>query len=267
MNKFVTTMVAAVFIVLGGCLRTIEKILITRVPMRNYLFGCVFFGAMFLIVGCTPPVKIEQPTAGVQTKPVRTFTVRFDTAYVPGTFQADLSGVTITSLFQPVPVPGGVSTAAITYPQFMDYNFMNSVNGSGKPNEQLLRVSGQSSSNASCCDSVKFSPPSIRIYRGGGATVTFDHDISLKERETITATVFVDTVPQEALTVRVTGHPSVSLNEQPAGMDITLVVPSNDRRADFRIRGIVVTGEYFHIRAIADGFASDWAGGAVKPAS
>jgi len=220
----------------------------------------------FFAVGCTPPVKIEQPTAGGTSKPVHQFTVRFDKDYVPGTFSADLSGMTITHLFQPPPKPGDVSFASITYPQFMDYDYINSVNGSGQPNEQLLRVSGVSSSNSSCCDSVKFSPPTTYIYRGGGTSVSYDHNLDLKERETITATVFVRDVPQEALTVRVTGHPFVSLNEQPAGQDITLVIPNNDRRIDFKIRGIVANQEVFIIRAIADGFSSSRAGGFVRSA-
>lgn len=231
--------------------------------MRKHIFGCLFLGTMFFAVGCTPPVKIEQPTEGVHTKPVPQFTVRFDKDFRPGTFAADLSGTTITHLFQPAPAPGGVSVASISY---MDYNYINYVNGSGRPNEQLLRVSGESSSNGSCCDSVKFSPPYTQIFKGGGTSVSYDHNLDLKERETITATVFVDVVPQEALTVRVTGHPSVSLNEQPAGQGITLVIPSSDRRVDFKIRGIVVSGEVFLIRAIADGYSSDQAGGFVRSA-
>lgn len=234
--------------------------------MRKHIFGWLFLGTMFFAVGCTAPVKIEQPTTGVHTKPVQQFIVRFDKDFRPGTFSADLSGMNITYLFAPVPVPGGVSIASISYPQFMDYYYMNSVNGSGQPNEQLLRVSGESTANASCCDSVKFSPPFTRIFKGGGTSVTYDRDLSLKERETITATVFVDVVPQEALTVRVTGHPSVSLNEQPAGTAITLVIPRNDRRVDFTVRGIVVDGEVFRIRAIADGYASEFAAGLVRSA-
>jgi hypothetical protein len=58
----------------------------------------------------------------------------------------------------------------------------------------------------------------------------------------------------------------VSLNEQPAGQGITLSIPSNDRRIDFKIRGIVVSGEVFLIRAIADGYSSDVAGGFVQSA-
>ena len=235
------------------------------ITMPNHFFCWMSAGAMLFLVGCTPPVTIEQPTAGDQTQPVRTFTVRFDKDYKPGTFHADLSGMTITSLFQPAPKPGNVSTASIPYPPFfMDYDYVNNVNGSGRPNEQLLRVSGESTSNGSCCDSVKFIPPDIRIYRGGGTSVTYNSNLTLNERETITATVFVKTVPQEALTVRVTGHPNVSLNEQPAGQDITLVIPSNDRRLDFKIRGIVVNGEIFHIRGIADGYASSEARGFVR---
>lgn len=73
-------------------------------------------------------------------------------------------------------------------------------------------------------------------------------------------------VPKEALTARVNGHPSVSLNEQSAGTAITLSIPTTDRRVAFRIRGIVVGGEVFRIRAIADGYASKVAGGAVLQA-
>jgi hypothetical protein len=234
--------------------------------MRKHMFGWLFLGAIFFAAGCTPPVKIEQPTKGVHTEPVQQFSVRFDKDFKPGTFDADLSGTTITHLFQPAPTPGGVSVASITYPQFMDFDYINTVNGSGRPNEQLLRVSGKSSSNASCCDSVTFSPPYTQIFRGGGTAVSYDHNLDVKERETITATVFVDVVPKEALTVRVTGHPSVSLNEQPAGQNITLVIPSSDRRVDFKIRGIVVSGEVFLIRAIADGYSSSVAGGFVRSA-
>jgi hypothetical protein len=235
--------------------------------MRKHMFGWLFLGTMFFAVGCAPPVKIEQPTEGVHAQPVQQFTVRFDKDFKPGTFHADLSGTTITHLFKPEPKAGDVSIASIAYPQFMDYGYINYVNGSGRPNEQLLRVSGVSSSNGSCCDSVKFSPPSIQIFRGGLTAATFDHILGdVKEGQTILATVFVDVVPKEALTVRVTGHPSVSLNEQPAGQDLTLAIPNNDRRVEFRIRGIVVNGEVFLIRAIADGYSSAVAGGFVRSA-
>lgn len=234
--------------------------------MRKHIFGWLFLGTIFFAVGCTPPVKIEQPAEGVHTKPVKQFIVRFDKDFRPGTFSADLSGTPITHLFHPAPVPGGVSIASITYPQFMDYNYINYLDGSGLPNKQLLRVSGESSSNASCCHSVTFSPPFTRIFRGGGTSVSYDHNLDLRERETITATVFVPDVPQESLTVTVTGHPSVSLNEQPAGQAITLVIPSNDRRVDFKIRGIVISGEVFRIYAIADGYSSGVAGGFVRSA-
>ena len=234
--------------------------------MRRHIFGSLFLGTVFFAVGCTSPVTIEQPTEGVHTEPVQQFTVRFDKDFKPGTFAADLSGTTITHLFHPAPAPGGVSIASITYPQFMNFDYSNQVNGTGRPNEQLLRVSGESSSDGSCCDSATFSPPYTRIFRGGGTAVTFDRNLDVKERDTITATVFVDVVPKEALTVKVTGHPSVSLNEQPAGQDITLAIPSNDRRVDFRIRGIVISGEVFRIRAIADGYSSSMSGGSVRRA-
>jgi hypothetical protein len=233
--------------------------------MHRQIFGWLFLATMLFAGGCAVPVKIQQPT-GSETGPITVFAVRFDKDFVPGSFSADLSGTTITPLFAPTPAPGGVSTASITFPQFMDYDWINTVNGSGKPNEQLLRVSGKSSSNASCCDSVKFSPPATRIFRGGGGTVTFDRTLDVHERETIIATVYVDVVPKEALTVRVTGHPSVSLNEQPAGQGITLSIPNTDRRVDFRIRGIVVSGEVFRIRAIATGYSSQISGGSVREA-
>lgn len=127
--------------------------------MRSHFFDWLSVGLTLFLVGCALPVKIEQPTAGDQARPVRQFVVRFDKAFVPGSFDADLSGTNITSLFQPTPAPDNVSTASIEFPQFMDYDYINTVNGSGQPNEQLLRVSAKSSSNGSCCDSVKFSPP------------------------------------------------------------------------------------------------------------
>lgn len=233
--------------------------------MRKRILGGLFLVTMFCAAGCAPPVKIVKPT-GSETTPIEQFAVTFDKDFVPGSFSADLSGTAITYLFSPTPAPGGTSFASITYPQFMDYDYINTVNGSGYPNEQLLRVSGKSSSNASCCDSVTFSPPYTRIFRGGGTAITFDRTLDVRERETITATVFVDVVPKEALTVRVTGHPSVSLNDQPAGQAIMLSIPNNDRRVDFRIRGIVVSGEVFRLHAIADGYSAAVSGGFVRQA-
>jgi hypothetical protein len=237
-----------------------------EVGMRKQSLGWLLLGTAFLVAGCAPPVKIVKPDAGSSTAPVEQFAVQFDKDFVPGSFAADFSGTTITPLFSPTPTPGSTSFASIVYPQYMDYNWINTVNGSGGQNEQLLRVSGKSSSNGSCCDSVKFSPPATKIFRGGGSAITYDTGLDVRERETIVATVFVDAVPKEALAVRVTGHPSVSLNEQPAGSDILLSIPSNDRRVDFRIRGIVVSGEFFKIRAIATGYSSAAAGGRVLQA-
>jgi len=236
------------------------------IAMRNHFFGWLSVGTTFFVVGCALPVKIEQPTAGDQARPVRTFVVRFDKAFVPGSFDADLSGTNITNLFKPTPVPDNVSTASIEFPQFMDFNYMNTVNGDGQPNRQLLRVSAKSSSNNSCCDSVNFSPPRISIYRGGPSAVTYISDMPVRERQTIDATVWVKDAPLEPLTVRVTGHPSVSLNDQPAGQSITLVIPTNDNRVDFKIRGIVLSGEAYRIRAIATGYSSTVAGGLVLQA-
>jgi hypothetical protein len=238
------------------------------ITMGKQSVGWLFLGAMFLVGGCTLPVKIDQPT-GSETGPITVFKVHFDKDYVPGTFSADLSGTNITPLFLPAPIAGGVSTASINFPLFMDYDWINTVNGSGRPNEQLLRVSGKSSSNGSCCDSVTFSPPYTAIFRGGGTAVTFDHDLTLKERETITATVFVSEAPKESLKVWVLGDEAVSLNDQPAGKSIMVTIPTNDRRVDFTVRGIVVSGgggPYFRIRAIATGYSSQVAGGRVNPA-
>src|SRR5690349_16127527 len=86
--------------------------------------------------GCTHSVTIVRPLDGTFKDPITTMTVKFDKDFQPGTFQASLSGTTITNLFQPTPVPGGTSSAAVTYaPNFMDFDY----NG----NKQHLVVDGE----------------------------------------------------------------------------------------------------------------------------
>ncbi len=216
----------------------------------GWLISCT----LLLVVGCEKAVTIEHPGKGILDEPVPTFRVRFHNDFQPGSFQAFLNGVTITSRFQPAPAPGGVSTASSDH---MD---------AGYKNTQVLHVQGQFKTPQSGIptklteDEVEFSPPVIFVFRGNST----NHDLSLKERETIAATVLVVKAPKEALTVTVTTeeNPAVSLNDQPAGTPITLTIPTNDRRADFTVRGIQ-TGKTFIVRALAHGFSSKAAGGTV----
>lgn len=228
---------------------------------RQHTRGRLFLAAaLFLLAtGCTRSVVIVQPLDGDYENPVTTFTVRFHPEFQPGTFDASLSGQTITNLFQPTPAPNGVSTASIVFPpNFMDFQF----NG----NRQRLVVFGEFTTptnglgNRLKQDSSNFTPPPTRVYRG---RTSFDHDLTLKERETITATAFVDKAPKEPLTLTITGNSLVSLNDRPAGENIQVVIQRNDRRADFTIRGIQAGSEVFIIRAIATGYSADVGGGRV----
>ena len=212
------------------------------------------------IGGCTKSVTIVQPLDGTYTSPVTPLTVKFHPEFKPGTFQANLSGTNITSLFHPTPAAGGTSTAEIVYPpSFMDADYSGNV--------QRLVVDGDFTTptgglgNRVTPDSSNFTPPSFRIFRG---RTSFDPVLTLKERETITATAFVDQAPKEGLRVTITGNSLVSLNDQPAGQDIQVVIMPNDRRADFTVRGIQAGGEVFVIRGIATGYSSATARGLVQ---
>lgn len=220
--------------------------------------------AVFVLLGgCDRSVVIEHPTDGSYTDPISTFTVRFHKDFQPGTFEANLNGTTITNLFQPAPVGGGVSTASIVYPpNFMDAEI--------NQNQQFLEVDGEFTTDVFYFfgiptrftrDTSTFRPPSVRIYRG---LTSFDHVLTLKEGETIVATAMVEKAPREPLAVTVTGHPLVSLNDRPAGEDIQLVIQRNDRRARFTVRGIQTGGEVFVVRGIATGYSSAQGRGIVE---
>jgi hypothetical protein len=206
-------------------------------------------------VGCQQVVKIETPANGDSTAPVTTFSVRFHKDFQPGSFEAQLNGQTITSRFQPTPAPGSVSTASS---DFMEAT----ANGN-----QILDAKGAFTTPSSGIptrstnDQVVFSPPTIFVFRGN----TTSSDVSLKERETIIATVLVVAPPKEGLTVTLTTdeNSAVSLNDAPAGTPITVTIPNNDRRADFKIRGIQ-TGKSFVVRPLAHGYASKLGGGTVQ---
>jgi hypothetical protein len=224
----------------------------------------VLAGALFLYVGgCAHSVTILEPLDGTYANPVATLRVKFHPEFQPGTFSASLSGTTITQLFQPTPAPGGESSASIVYPP----NFMDSDYNS---NKQHFVVDGDFSTSTfyffgiptrSTRDSSDFSPPYVLIYRG---RTSFDRDLTLKERETIVASAFVEKAPKERLQVTITGDSLVSLNDQPAGQDIQVWIEPNDRRADFNVRGIQAGGEVFRIRAIATGYSSGAGAGFVR---
>jgi hypothetical protein len=215
-----------------------------------------------LALGCQHSVRIQFPTDGSYKTPVTTLTVKFHPEFKPGTFDANLSGQTITNLFQPAPAPGGVSTASIVFPpNYMDFHYNN--------NKQKLIVEGDFTQpvfyffgipTRFTRDSSDFTPPYVRVFRG---RTSFDSDLTLRERETIAATAFVVEAPAERLVVTLTGHPLVSLNDQPAGQNIEVVIEPNDRRADFTVRGIQTGGEVFRIRAIATGYSCGVGAGRV----
>jgi len=230
---------------------------------HQYARGWLLPTALCLLaVGCQHAVRIQVPTDGSYKSPVTALTVKFHPEFKPGTFNAYLSGQMITDLFQPAPAPNGVSTATIIYPpNYMDFQYNN--------NKQLLMVHGEFTTPVFYLfgiptrftrDSSEFSPPYVRVFRG---RTSFDSDLTLKERETIAATAFVVEAPKERLVVTITGHPLVSLNDQPAGQNIQVVIERNDRRADFTVRGIQTGGEIFRIRAIATGYSSGVGGGRV----
>ncbi len=213
--------------------------------------------------GCQQSVKVLYPQDGTYTDPVGTFRVKFHDEFQPGTFDAYLSGTTITHLFQPTPAPGQESSARIIWPpNYMDMHYNN--------NKQRLEVRGEFDKPVFLffgiptrfkTDSANFTPPYVRVYRG---TTSFDTDLTLREGETITATAFVVKAPKERLVVTITGNSLVSLNNQPAGQNIEVVIMPNDRRAQFTVRGIQTGGEIFRVRAIANGYSSGVGGGTVQ---
>jgi hypothetical protein len=211
--------------------------------------------ALLIGAGCQTVAKIEYPSAGASAEPVTNFRVRFHKDYKPGTFKATLNGQDITGNFNPAGAPGAVATANS---DFMDARVNNNV--------QVLHAQGEFTSSPggiptrSTHDEVQFSPPIIFVFRGN----TTNHTLDVHERETITATVTVLAPPKEGLTVTVTTdeNSAVSLNNAPAGTPITVTIPTNDRRADFTIRGIQ-TGKTFLVRALAHGYAFSPGGGTV----
>jgi hypothetical protein len=221
---------------------------------RRLLLGTAMLLGMLLsnAGGCTRSVVILHPP-GEFTGTVQTFTVKFHPDFKPGTFDANLSGQNITGLFKPTPAPGIESSASFTFPpNFMDRQFNN--------NRQKLAVFGDFATptsglgNRIKADSVEFSPPYTAVYSD---RTGFNKELKVKEGETITAFAFVQDAPKEALTVTITGNDRVSLNDQTAGASIQVIIPTNDRRAAFTVRGIQAGGGFFQFRAIATGFASD----------
>ncbi len=227
--------------------------------------GGLLLAAMFLplVAGCQHSVKITEPLPGTYKNKVVTLSVKFHPDFQPGTFQANLSGQTITNLFQPPPAPNGTSTARIVYPpDYMDFHFNS--------NKQKLVVDGEFSTptfklfgipTRFTRDTSEFIPPYVRVFRG---TTSLDANLTLKEGETIVATAFVVEAPKDRLVVTITGHSFVSLNNQAAGKNIEVVIEPNNRRAEFTVRGIQTGREVFQIRAIATGYSSGLAGGYVQ---
>lgn len=214
------------------------------------------------VAGCTHSVTIVTPKDGSYADPVTPITVEFHGDFKPGTFHATLSGTDITPLFQPPPAPGGQSSALLAPPRFMDAEHDN--------NTQHLIVDADFTTptgglgNRVTRDSSKFRPPMIQVFRG---RTGFDPNLTLNERETITANVYVEKAPKERLLITVTGDPTISLNDQPAGQSIQVVIMPNDRRGDFTIRGIQTRADPFRIRGIATGFSSMPGRGVVNAGS
>lgn len=223
--------------------------------MPRLALASVLLCALLTAIGCEKSVTINHPKSGSYAKPVTPLNVTFNKDYKPGTFKATLEGADITHLFQPPAVASGTSTAVAPY---MDY----------KTSPHVLHVEGDFATTKPSIDTrqrydeSQFTPPTVFIVRADSAT---NNNLSMAERQTVRASAVISSPFSESVTVTITPdeNQAVSLNDQPVGQSITVVIPTNDRRADFSVRG-VRTGVTFVLRPRAAGYASRGASGTVS---
>src|SRR5690348_17736343 len=112
------------------------------------------FASLVVIAGCTSPVHIVDPTAGIENNPVPQVRVSFLSNFNPSeAWHVSLDGAFVTG-FTPTPAPGVTSTAPLAY------------SPASYPSSHTLTTDATCGTLCSYnSETVAFSPPAL-IYNG-----------------------------------------------------------------------------------------------------
>lgn len=216
------------------------------------LTGFATMLAALMLAACQPAADIQFPESkAYETQPITKFTVYLRPDSAPqGTFKVTLNGNDITNTFAPAATPG--ATVNATAPANFALGKQTLV-ATAKDLRTPFPVT---------TDTVEFFPPVVVVTRAPSLT---DQNLNHVEGQTLSAYAVITAPIPAPVTVTLSQGPGqfVSLNNQPVGTPITVVIPTNDRKASFTIRG-ARAGTSFAITGRATGFASNPSSGGIS---
>lgn len=201
----------------------------------------ILISIFMFVAGCSS-VRINSPDAGETIKPNQTFIVEIDDDADASSFKVTINNTDVTDLFEPKPYVAGVTVVAQPIPA--------SYLGQGDELNYIEAYADWENASWGGAFTSKTQGKHFNLQRLNFAPVDDSTVIcelncayGVKEGQTVEVEVYLPQAPQQNTEVIV--HPKtnhISLNNAPAGDDITLVIPNNDRRIVFDMRGIAPTG-------------------------
>ncbi len=196
---------------------------------------------LMFVSGCSS-VRIQLPDAGETIKPNQTFVVEIDDDANASSFQVTINNTDVTDYFEPKPFVAGATVVAPPMPatildQGNELNYIEAyadwVNASSGG-----AFTSKTQGKYFNTQRLSFKPVDESII-----ICEINCAYGVQEGQTVEIEVLLPEAPQQNTEVIV--HPKtnhITLNNAPAGQDITLVIPNNDRRIVFEMRGIAPTG-------------------------
>jgi hypothetical protein len=196
---------------------------------------------LIFVSGCSS-TKIKSPGANETIKPSQTFVVEIDDQADPDTLKVTVNYIDVTDRFEPKPFIAGATVTAPPMPatifaQGFDESYIEAyADWINAP------LGGAFSSKTQGKD---FNTQSLVLQAVDESIIICEINCAygIKEGQTVEITVLLPEAPLQ--NTEVTVHPGtrdISLNNAAAGQNIIAVIPNNDRRVVFTIRGITPTG-------------------------
>ena len=191
-------------------------------------------------------MRIQSPAANETIKPNQEFVIEIDDRANASSFQVTINNTDVTDRFEPKPFVAGATVVAPPMPANIldqgdeEQNYIKAY--ADWTNAPLGGAfSSKSQGKYFTAQQLSFEPVDESII-----ICEINCAYGVHEGDTVEITVLLPEAPLQNTEVIV--QPStrdISLNNAAAGQDITLVIPNNDRRVVFQMRGITPTGDDF----------------------
>jgi len=213
---------------------------------------------VLFLAGCMPAVKVIKPTMLVQ--PVTGFEVSFHSYYQPGTFNAQVDGMDVTSQFAPPGVAGGTAAMAWTQP------FVGGTPGPGSPYigtpqapgsslaqyasgplTHTLRVTGKCIAGTTCAESDEytFTPINFRALPAPlNIAVNSTVQVSLLPDRSLAGPLVVSIAPRAPAASPHQPAAHIRVNAESPGVPANVTLPAGTGGTTFTIQG-TAQGSYF----------------------